>query len=108
MIRHTIEATPTSPELIAFTADEATLSVRAISYYVATSLQTLEANWDSQALFAGGKSVEDANGDLERTAGFVNFFHGLAMKLSGSVEQPDAPVELSTEDIMGLGEALFR
>lgn len=103
-----MEVGPNLPEQLSLTADEAILCVKAVSYYVTSSLQTLEANWNNEALFAIGRSAETATEEIDRVATFVGFHQNLAKKFHEVVDTPEETVELSSEEIMALGDALFR
>ena len=108
MERKTVEATALSSEVLTFTVDEATLGVRAVAYYVESSLQDLEANLNGRGFRAVQASAGQAMENINRTAEFVGFYQGLATKLNNAVEQPDTPVELSPNELSMLGDALFR
>ncbi len=108
MDRRTLEPTPDSPELLAFTTAEAVLAVRAVSYYVVTELQIGQVDRDKQGMKAVGQNASDALEGVGKIAQFVAMHQGLAEKLLGCMTQPEEPVELSPEEIQSLGMALFR
>lgn len=108
MIRATTEVGPSLPEQLVFSTDEAELSVRAISYYVTSSLRTLEANWDAEGWHGIANSPEQAVEEIGRVSGFVNFHQRLAEKFSGVVDKPEQATELSPQEIETLGFSLFR
>jgi hypothetical protein len=108
MIRATTEIGPELSEQLAFSTDEAGLSVKALAYFVSSSLQTLEANWNTEGLDALFNSPGEAMREIEHISQFVSLNRGLAEKVSRSIDTPEEPRELSPPELQALGSALFR
>jgi hypothetical protein len=108
MIRSTELPNPESAELLQFTTPEAALGIKAVSYYVTSSLDTLDANEDVDGFHGIECTPEDATERLNNVARFVNSMRMLEEKLRNSYKVPTTAIELITLEVMSLGDSLFR
>lgn len=108
MIRLTVEIGTDLPEQLGFTADEAELGIRALSYYATSELRTLEDNWDLEGLRAMTRPSEKSVEELDQVFDFVDFYRGIVKKLSETTGGPRQAIELLPQEIEALGFSLFR
>lgn len=108
MLRVTEAPSPDSAEKLLLTPAEADLGIRAVSYYVTSSLDVLDGNRNISGLHGIYTSAQTAIERLNNTAKFVFQYQTLARKLGDLTEQPHIPVEVEAEEFTFLGYSLFR
>src|SRR5687767_3881306 len=107
MIRLTPAPTPQSAEILQFPSPQAEIGVKAVSYYVTSTLDSLDVNGNNNGFHGIYTSVETSANRLDQTASFVYQYQTLARKLRDAVEKPDEPVEVELKELTFLGFSLF-
>lgn len=102
------DGAPNLIEPLSFSEQDSAIAVGAVSYYLSSSLRTLEANWDGEGFDGVLSDVASANDNIDDKLGFAQLCKTLANKFTEHHENPTVPVDLTKDELRMLGRSLFR